>query len=213
VNEKGENTCQNEFGFEVFPKPVLSKKKVFVLGKTDGKAAQLAQQSGYLMASSVETADVIIVDDFTKYTASEKQINELVSNGKKVVFIELPAQYYQIANTTVAVEKTSMGDYYFVSPSTGHLLVKNFKPFDFSLWYNGKDGLIMPILANTIVAPDWKPILSSGASNWVADKGPVMAAAELKHGKGVFRICEVQLVDRITYNPTAFLFLNKMLNE
>jgi hypothetical protein len=213
VNEKGENTCQNEFGIEVFPKPVLSKKKVFVLGKTDGKAAQLAHQSGYLMATSFETADVIIVDDFTKYTAEEKQINELVSNGKKVVFIELPAQQYQIANTTVAVEKTSMGDYYFVSPATGHPLTKNFKPFDFRLWYSGNEGLIMPILAFTITAPDWKPILSCGASNWVVDKGPVMAAAELKHGKGVFRICEAKLASRIKYNPTAFLFMNKLLNE
>lgn len=213
VNEKGENICQNEFGFEVFPKPVLLKKKVFVLGNADGKAAQLAQQAGYLMASSVETADVIMVDDFTKYTAAEKQINELVSNGKKVVFIELPAQNYQIASTTVSVEKTSMGDYYFVSPGTGHPLVKNFKPFDFSLWYSGKDGLIMPILAYTFSAPDWNPILSSGASNWMADKGPVMAAAELKHGKGVFRICEAQLVDRIKFNPTAFQFMDKILNK
>jgi len=73
--------------------------------------------------------------------------------------------------------------------------------------------LIMPVLAYTISAPDWKPILSSGASNWVADKGSVMAVAELKHGKGVFRICEVQMVDRLKYNPTAYQFLNKILNE
>lgn len=213
VSDKGESACQNEFVFEVFPKPALSKKKVFALGKIDGKAAQLAQQSGYPMATSVETSDVILVDDFTKYTAAEKQINELVNCGKTVIFIELPAQQYQIANTAVSVEKTSMGDYYFVSPTTGHPLVKNFKPFDFSLWYNGKEGLIMPILSYTISAPDWKPILSSGASNWVADKGSVMAVAELKYGKGAFRICEVQMVDRLKYNPTAYQFLNKILNE
>jgi hypothetical protein len=53
-------------------------------------------------------------------------------------------------------------------------------------------------------------VLSSGASSWVADKGAVMAAAELKYGKGYFRICEVQLVDRITFNPTAFNFFEKI---
>ena len=213
VSENGESVYQNEFGFEVFPKPALSKKKIFVLGKTDGKAAQMAQQSEYPMAASAETSDVILVDDFTIYMAAEKQINELVNRGKTVVFIELPAQQYPIAGTKVSVEKTSMGNYYFVSPTTGHPLVKNFKLFDFSIWYNGKEGLIMPILAYTISAPDWKPILSSGASNWVADKGSVMAVAELKHGSGVFRICEVQMIDRLKYNPTAYQFLNKILNE
>lgn len=213
VNDKGESTYQNEFGFEVFPKSALSNKNVFILGDQNGKAMQLAQQSAYRVVSSAETADVILIDDFKKYTVAEKQINDLVNLGKTVIFMELPAQQYQVVNTTVTVEKTSMGDYYFVSPATGHPFMNNFKPFDFNLWYNGKEKLIMPILANTISAPGWKPILSSGATNWVADKGAVMAATELRYGKGVFRICEVQLVDRIKYNPTAFIFMNKMLNE
>ena len=101
-----------------------------------------------------------------------------------------------------------MGDYYFVSPETGHPLAKVFKPFDFRFWYDGKKGLIEPILACTISAPDWNPILSSGATSWLADKGTVMAAGELKYGKGVFRICEVQLADRIGFNPTALIFSN-----
>ena len=125
----------------------------------------------------------------------------------------LPGNEYVIAGTTVSVEKTTMGDYYFVSPATGHSLVKNFKPLDFNMWYNGEYGYITPILAYTISAPEWVPVLSSGASNWLADKGTVMAAAELKYGKGLFRICEVQLVDRIKYNPSAFDFLDKILSK
>ena len=211
VNEKGESTCQNEFGFDVFPKIVPSKRMVYVLGATKGKASQLVLEAGYQKAISAETADVILVDDYTKYLQAEKQVNELVFKGKTVVFLELPAQNYQIVKTKVLIEKTNMGDYFFVSPSTGHPLVKNCKPFDFNMWYKGKEGYIEPILANTISAPEWTPILSSGASNWVADKGTVMAAAELKFGKGLFRICELQLVDRIRYNPTAFKILDKLL--
>ena len=207
VNEKGESTCQNEFEFDVFPKPDTSKRKIFVLGQTNGKAANLVNQAGYKRASSVETADVILVDDFAKYKEVKKDINELVNQGKTVVFIELPEENYQIAGTKVSIKKTSMGDYYFASPATGHPLMKNFKPFDFNMWYNGSEGYITSILANTISAPEWTPILSTGASNWVADKGTVMAAAELKYGKGLFRICELQLVDRIKFNPTAFDFL------
>jgi hypothetical protein len=145
--------------------------------------------------------------------AAEKQINDLVKKGKKVVFLELTAQKYAIANTKITVEKTGMSDFYFVSPATGHPLVKVFKPFDFRLWYNGKEGLITPLLVYTIVSSDWTPVLLSTASNWSEDNGTAMAAAELKYGKGVFRICEVQLVDRIDFNPTALIFLNNLINN
>lgn len=212
-NDKGKSIYQNKFEFDVFPKPNQIKKKVFVLGNTDGKAMQLVQEGGYQKVLDVESADVILVDDFAKYEIIKKDINELVSRGKTVVFIELPAQQYQIAHTKVSVEKTSMGNYYFVSPTTGHPMMKNFRPFDFRFWYNEKEQIIAPILANTFSAPGWDTILSSGSTNWEVDKGTVMAAAELKYWKGVFRICEVQLVDRIKQNPTAFLFLNKMLNN
>jgi len=213
VDEKDSSKYQSEFEFEVFPRSEVKKEKVFVLGKAGWNAEQLARQAEYFIVSSAENADVILVDDFTKYLAAEKQINELVKQGKKVLFIELTAQKYPIVNTTVTIEKTGMSDFYFVSPATGHPLVKNFKPFDFRLWYNGKEGIIMPLLAYTIVSSDWTPVLLSTASNWSEDNGAVMAAAELKYGKGVFRICEVQLVDRIQYNPTALLFMNKMVNE
>jgi hypothetical protein len=107
---------------------------------------------------------------------------------KQFLFLELPVQQYSIANTSVSIEKNSMGDYFFVSPATGHAIVKNNQPFDFNLWYNSKDGFISPILGYTMSAPGWKAILSSGNSNWLGDKGTVMAAGELKYGKGVFRI-------------------------
>jgi hypothetical protein len=212
VNEKGECRSQNTFEFEVFPKPVQSLQKVFVIGESCGKAEQLAKQAKCNITSSIEKADVILIDDFAKYTAVENQVNSLVNLGKRVIFLELKAQQYNIAGTTVSVEKTSMGDYYFVSPKTGHPLVKDFKPFDFRFWYDGKKGLIEPLLPYTISAPDWNPILASGAVNWVADKGTVMAAGELKYGMGVFLICEIQLVDRIEFNPTALIFINNLLN-
>jgi hypothetical protein len=213
VSETGESKFQNKFEFEVFQKPAQSKKKIFVIGSTDGKAEQLIQQSECRKASSMEAADVILIDDFAKYAEVVNQVNKMVNHGKTVIFLELKAQQYIIANTIVSVEKTSMGNYYFVSPKTGHPIVKDFKPLDFRFWYDGKKGLIEPILPYTFSATEWDPILSSGATGWVSDKGTVMAAGELKYGKGVFRICEVQLVDRINFNPTALVFLNSLLNN
>jgi hypothetical protein len=213
VNEKGESVNQSDFAFEVFPEIVPSKKAIYIVGAADGKAATLVKQAGYGIASSGETADAVLIDDFAQYKTAESQINGWANAGKTVVFMELPAQQYSIAGTSVSIEKNSMGDYYFVSPATGHALLKNTKPFDFNLWYNGKEGYIAPILSYTVSAKEWKPILSSGNSNWLGDKGTVMAAGELKYGKGVFRICEVQLTDRIKYNPTAFDFFDKMMSK
>lgn len=212
ADEKGESKYQNKFEFEVFPKPPESKKKIFVIGKSDGKAEQLVRQAGCLKAALIETADVIIIDDFAKYAEAANDVNNLVNTGKTAIFLELGAAQYNIANSVVSVEKTSMGDYYFVSPQTGHPLVKNFKPFDFRYWYDGKKKLIEPLLAYTVSAPGWNPVLSSGATNWIGDRGSVMAAGELKYGKGVFRICEVELIDRVDFNPTALIFLNNLLN-
>jgi protein-arginine kinase activator protein McsA len=212
VNEKGESEYQNKFEFEVFPQPSYTKKQVFVLGKADGKAEQLTKQAKCKKALSPETADVILIDDFEKYTEVKDMVNKLIFNGKTAIFLELKASQYNIANTIAAVEKTSMGDYYFVSPETGHPLVRNFKQFDFRFWCDGKNGLIEPILPCTFSAREWDPILSSGATDWVSDKGTVMAAGELRYGKGVFRICEVELVDRMAFNPTALIFFNNLLN-
>jgi len=105
-----------------------------------------------------------------------------------------------------------MGNYYFVSPLTGHDLVKDFHPFDFRFWVNETTGTIVPILGNTMEGKDWTPILASGTSNWLGDKGKAMACGELKLGKGVFRICELQLANKLNANPPAALFLSKLLN-
>ncbi len=213
VNEKGESVYQNNFAFEAFPPIAPLKKSVYILGEEDGKAAALLQQANYTIAASITTADALLIDDFSKYKINETQINALAAAGKTVVFLELPAQQYSIANTNVLVQKNSMGDYFFASPGTGNPLVKSNHPFDFNMWYNGREGYITPLLGFTFSAKEWKPILESGNSNWVNDNGTAMAAGELKYGKGVFRICELQLIDRIKYNPTAFLFLNKLLNN
>ena len=172
---------------------------------------QLLKQIDVNGVATPEEADVILIDDFASYKREEQKLNNLVDKGKVVLFLELPAQKISVANTILEIEKTSMGDYYFASPATGYPVVRDFKPFDFRFWYDEKKGLIAPILAYTISAPQWKPILSSGATNWVEDKGAVLAAGELKYGKGFFRICEVQLIDKVNCNPVAKEFLTTLL--
>jgi hypothetical protein len=213
MNEKGESINQNEFAFEVHPRLQGETRKLFIVGEDTGKAARIARQAGCRTTTVLNEAGVVLVDDFSLYRKMERELDELVKRGVNIIFLELPAGQYTIGNIRVTVDKTTMGDYYFVSPETGHPLVRQFEPFDFRLWYDGAAGCIMPLIANTITAPGWLPILASGNSNWVADKGPVMAAAELKYGKGAFRISEVELDNRVPYDPTAAEFFQKLIYQ
>jgi len=206
-------TYQNTFEIEVFPNLLKSVKKVFIVGDENGLAGRLASDSQLEVIDKPELADVILIDDFERFKQIENKVNELVKSGKTAVFLEIPAQKYSIANTIVTVEKTVMGDYYFVSPQSGHQMTKDFKAFDFRMWYNKSAGYITPILSNTFSSPEWLPILTSGASNWISDKGVVMAAGELKFGKGFYRICELQLSGRTDENPAALLFFRQLINE
>lgn len=109
------------------------------------------------------------------------------------MLLELPAGDYRIGAGDVKVERTTMGEYYFASPEVPHPLMKAFKPMDFKMWYDPAAGYVQPLLGHTVSAPGWTPLLLSGNSSWVEDRGPVMAACELRHGKGLFRISEVKL--------------------
>jgi len=213
LDEKGISIHQNSFAFDVFPKAKKVFKTVFVAGPSDGKATQLMNQYGAEITTTLPEADVVIIDNFESYKAIQSQVDEQVKQGKVALFLELPANNYTIANTEVNVEKTAMGSYYFVSSQTKNPMVSMFKAFDFRFWYHEQSGVIAPILSFTLTAKNWTSILTSGSSNWLGDKGTVMAAAELKYGKGVFRICELKLLDRINTNPTAQIFLTNLLNK
>ncbi len=212
-NENGKSVSQNEFEFEVFPSIQTPTIKLYVAGTKEGVAQKLVQQAGMVPTTDKQMADIILIDDFEAYRSNSKEYDTWVRQGKKIVFLELAAGKYTIGGTGVNVEKTSMGDYYFVSPTTGHSLVKSFQPFDFFLWNHEVEHCIMPIMPHTFSAADWEPVLTSGKSNWLSDSGVVMAAGQLKQGKGAFRICEVQLADRLKTNPVAKEWFFKLISE
>jgi co-chaperonin GroES (HSP10) len=183
-----------------------------VIGNKGGVATKIVSETGLKTTSDLEAASVILIDDFDKYEETKEKVDAQVKKGKRVVFLELPEGEFHVAGTRVLVEKTTMGDYYFVNPQTNHDMTKSFKPFDFRFWVDGNQDLIRPILSYTFTGDGWKPILTSGASNWVADKGTVMAAGELKSGKGAYIINEVNLTGKIKHNPTAREFLGHLLD-
>jgi hypothetical protein len=115
-----------------------------------------------------------------------------------------------VAGGPVKVVSTIMGQYYFASPTTGHALVRDFAPADFRLWYHGSKAMIQPLLPAMVDAPGWSQILRTGTSSWTPNSSWSSAACEKKVGTGVFRICQVQLTDRVRYNPAAHTFFDRL---
>lgn len=204
----GNPVHQNVETLEVFPAAGKTARKVYALG---GKARALSAETGCVEVDALDAAQVLLIDDFAAYERDRAAIDAWVARGGKAVLLELPAGEYTVGGTPVLVENTTMGQYYFASPEADHPLMKDFRSMDFWFWYDPGVEYVTPLLGHTVSAPAWTPLLLSGNSSWIEDKGPVMAACELRHGKGLFRISEVMLPGRVSTNPTARKFAELLL--
>ena len=205
---EGRPVHQNVETLEVFPAVGQTARKVYALGE---KARMLSEEMGCRNVTALDEAQVLLIDDFAAYERDREAIDAWVARGGKAVLLELPAEQYTVAGTPVQVENTTMGQYYFASPEVAYPAMKSFRPMDFWFWYDPAVGYVTPLLGHTLSAPAWTPLLLSGNSNWLEDKGPVMAACELRHGRGVFRISEVMLAGRVEANPTAKQFAEGLM--
>jgi hypothetical protein len=210
-NEKGESISQNTFDFEVFPLEKTNKMPVCIAGCTENKTKELLTEAGLKSTNKLTEVTTLLIDNYEYYFKNQSLINQFVKNGGKVLFVELAPGNYNIAETQLQIAKTTMGQYYFASPVLSHPLLEGFKAFDFNMWYNAENQAISPLLSTLISAKDWTPVVKSGASNWLTDKGEVMAAATFRYGKGEFRISQLMLRNRLTGNPQAGIFLKAMV--
>ena len=211
-DEKGKGVSESLIDLDVFPQEEEKEKISAFTPSSEGKAEQLLKELNIGNTKDLNAADVILIDDITWYQQNKERLDRMVEEGKTVVFQELPAGEFSIGESRIAIEKTIMGQYYFVSPQTGHTMVKDFRPFDFKFWYNDAKGLVTPFLGSMVKAdPAWKTILKTGKTTWVEMGGEYAAVSEMKQGKGAFRICQLQLNNRIHSNPVAKKFALKLL--
>ncbi len=210
-DENGNEISQSTLDLEVFPEQKVAPQQVFVSSE-DGKASKIVTELGLNSQSSMEQASLILIDDFTWYEENRTKIDQQVRSGKRVIFLELDAGDYTIADSDVKVENTSMGEYYFVSPTTEHEMVARAKPMDFKFWYNSEEECIRPFISKVFKAKGWSPILNTGRTSWSGDQGPYQAAAEKKSGKGSYVICQLQLHNRIKSNPVAKRLIMEMMD-
>jgi len=201
----GNEISQSVLDLEVFPELIANGYKVFAAtGKNVGNS--ILKEAGILPVQSIEDATVILIDDYQWYRQNKNKVDDLVAAGKRAVFLELPVGNQQVGHSKIEIVSTIMGEYYFVSPTTGHNMVKWAEPMDFKFWYNNEKKCVRPFVNKVFRAEGWTPVLNSGLTSWTGDQGPYLAAAEKKSGKGSYIICQLQLDYRIDENPVAKKF-------
>lgn len=189
--------------------PALAPARAVVIGSGKGKAAQLAREMGLPTA---KTGDLFLIDDIARFARRRREIEAAVAVGARAIFLELPTGEHQIGGTTVKVDPCGMGARHFVSRDTGHPMVGGFEPEDFRLWYDPSAHRIGPLLETTFVSDGWSPIVTSGNGGWGGDWAPALAAAEKRHGAGVYRVCQVALAGRTSTNPVAGIFAGRLVS-
>ena len=164
-----------------------------------------------LGGSTGKDEDVILITDVSHYLAAKEEIDRRVRNGAAAVFLSLPEGSHTIGDSSIAVHAAGMGSRHFVSCASGHPLADGFLPQDFKFWFDERSGHASPILHTVLDGEGWTPILLSGDGGWSRPWGPVAAAAERREGRGVWRVCQVDLLDRVRTNPVARLFARRLL--
>jgi len=134
-----------------------------------------------------------------------------VQQGATAILLEWPVGEHEIAGDKIVIIPCGMGARHFVSRATDHRFCATFTPSDLRLWYNADESCITPLLATTLIAAGWVPILTSGNGDWASGWKPALAAAEKRWGEGYFRLCQVALAGRIVGNPAATLFARQLL--
>jgi hypothetical protein len=203
--------------YEVFPALEKPRVSVGLVGKNPaekpGKAAQLYTDIADLgTPPTAGRPAVLLVDDYAAYAADKVALDAYVSNGARLIFLELPVGTYDIGGDKVVVEDCVMRPRQFVSRDTGHRFVADCEEQDFKCWYDAEAGYFRPLLNSMFDAPGWTPILVNGNGVW-GGKAWVqkLAVAEKKSGKGSYIVSQISLSGRTKENPTAAIFARRLL--
>jgi hypothetical protein len=92
-------------------------------------------------------------------------------------------------------------------------LVDGFKQEDFRFWFDENLGHTSPILSTVLDVEEWSTILQSGDVGLGRLWEVIPVSVERSKGEGCWRICQVELHNRLRSNPVAALFAQKLLNR
>jgi hypothetical protein len=164
-------------------------------------------------AGPLEEAEVILIADPSDYFASPEKVDAAVKKGAMAVLLSLPVGTHMVGSYSIEVRMAGMGSRHFVSCDSGHPLVAGFKREDFKFWFDESLDHASPILATVLEADGWSSILQSGDGGWGRPWGPVPVSVEKSDGDGSWRICQVELPNRLRSNPAAAIFAQRLVSK
>lgn len=195
----------------IFPKPATCDSRIFIHNNDDSAVEWLLDLGMDRDSGPIEDAEVILITDVAAYLAQPQAVDAAVQAGATAILLSLPLGKHPIGHSQVEVISAGMGPRHFVSCDSGHAIVEGFARNDFKFWFDEEKGYASPILTTVLEAKGWSPILLSGDGGWSRPWGPVPVAAEHSDGKGQWRICQMDLINRINTNPAAKLFAHSLL--
>jgi hypothetical protein len=212
VDSVGTAIHDSELTLEVFPKFSSVSSKVFIFGD-EALGAWILEGAGFeSFAGPMEEAEVILITDPAAYFASPQKVDAAVQNGAMAILLSLPVGTHIVGSHSIEVRMAGMGPRHFVSCDSGHPLVDGFKQEDFKFWFDENLGHPSPILSTVLDAEGWSSILLSGDGGWGRPWGVVPVSVERSEGEGCWRICQVELHNRLRSNPVAAIFAQRLLN-
>jgi hypothetical protein len=183
---------------EFFTRPKPLDLAVTIVGSKDGPAARLAEELNLDLKSK---ANIFLIDHYEGYQKKREAIDAAIANGGRAIFLNLPRGDYVLPGSTARVTVQGANPH-FLSRATGHPFVAGFEPFDFNFWFDQKSAFITPLGGGKFTGADWTPMLKAQGVN---------AAASRAFGRGQVILCEAFLADRVTTNPTARAFAERLL--
>ena len=214
VDASGKALHDTQVTLDVYPnfEPQKEGVRIHVLGNgPDGY--EWLRELGYTCSekTAIQDAEVILITDLKAYLREADTLDAVVRGGAVAFFFPLPVGSHRIGASMVEIKKAGMGPRHFVSCQTDHPMVLDFKMDAFKFWYDESCGHPSPILNSSFEGERWNCILKTSDGGWGRSWEPVMAAGEKAHGKGKWRICQVDLRHRVKTNPVAKIFGRRML--
>jgi len=203
--------------FPAFDKLSNKGKTAAIVGRKDGRAWRLAQQLGLepqLFAARLKSG-IVLVDSVDAYELVRAEVLEQARSGGTVVFLEQePGSVWHVLDQQVRVAR--MPGKEFVSRKTGHPLIKNFQPFDFSYWYDREKDYIEYVATSSLDGGNLKPILISGENARAGDPYPVkrtlIVAGEMPVGKGSLIFTQLKAISRLETEPIAAAYFQALVD-
>lgn len=208
----GRPVHSHELAFEAFPIPTPATQQVWT-PQANPATQQFLKRLALAPVDLLSDSDMLLLTNISDLEANREQIESAVRKGATAVLLNLPPGEHRLGHAELRVREAGMGPRHFVSRATGHCLVEGFHPNDFRFWFHESAQRVAPILTTVLDAAGWTPILLTGDGGWTKDWEYYPAAAEIRDGQGLWRVCQLPLSECIRHNPTARIFAQRLFRH